>query len=183
MPSHCPSSGACAKVQPQGTRHLHTSNQSPATRQRGTSAIAPSSCPICARIVSPTADVDQEREQRVAAAPSLHRAPLAVAMASDEAFRRGVARRSGGATRRRGVRRMEPADRAASRLAPTVAPMGRAGAQRAERRCKSRRSTLRQTAASGTGWRQAFTRTLPRGRWLSGQRRVSSDGLGGAGAR
>jgi hypothetical protein len=42
-PSHCPSSGACAKEHPQGTLHLHTSNQSPVSRQRWTSAIASSS--------------------------------------------------------------------------------------------------------------------------------------------
>src|SRR6185295_2928754 len=43
MPLHSPSSGAWAKVQPQGTRHLQTSNQSPLSRQLGTSAIASSS--------------------------------------------------------------------------------------------------------------------------------------------
>src|SRR4051795_4718332 len=41
MPSHCPSSGAWAKVQAQGTRHRQTSNQSPLSRQLGMSAIGP----------------------------------------------------------------------------------------------------------------------------------------------
>ena len=39
-----PSSGAWAKVHPQGTRHLHTSNQSPVSRHRRTSAIRFPSC-------------------------------------------------------------------------------------------------------------------------------------------
>src|SRR5919106_1009067 len=42
IPSHSSSSGACAKVQPQGTRHLQTSNQSPASCHWGTSAMATS---------------------------------------------------------------------------------------------------------------------------------------------
>jgi hypothetical protein len=41
MPSHCPSSGAWAKVQAQGTLHLHTSNQSPVSRHRVASESPP----------------------------------------------------------------------------------------------------------------------------------------------
>src|SRR5919204_3348183 len=53
MPSHCPSSGAWAKVQPHGTLHLQTSNQSPLSRQLGTSAIASSSGSASTAILSP----------------------------------------------------------------------------------------------------------------------------------
>jgi len=79
MPLHSSSSGAWAKVHPQGTLHLHTSNQSPVGRQPGTSAIASSSTSGRWRSSHPAGR--QIKGRQVAEAPTTRAARFSAAFA------------------------------------------------------------------------------------------------------